>query len=61
MKRPSIKRPAVSADERIPRGAIAVVVVGVLATIAAALLSGGGPGGEAAHLEFVQKRKIPAS
>lgn len=61
MKRPSIKRPSVSADERIPRGAIAVVVVGVIATIAAALLSGGGGSGEAAHLEFVQKARIPDS
>jgi hypothetical protein len=48
-------------DNRIPRGAIAVVVVGLIATIAAALLSGGGGTGEAAHLEFVQTRKIPDS
>ncbi len=61
MKRPQIKWRAVSADERIPRGAIAVVVVGLIATLAAAILSGGGGTGEAAHLEFVQKRKIPDS
>lgn len=61
MKLPSIKRSEVPAGERIPRGAIAVVVVGVIATLAAALLSGGGGGGEAAHLEFVQKAKIPDS
>jgi hypothetical protein len=61
VKLPSIKRSEVPAGERIPRGAIAVVVVGVIATIAAALLSGGGGGGEAAHLEFVQKAKIPDS
>jgi len=48
-------------DNRIPRGAIAVVVVGLIATLAAALLSGGGGTGEAAHLEFVQMRKIPDS
>jgi hypothetical protein len=45
----------------IPRGAIAVVVVGVIATIAAALLTGGGSASEAAHLEWVQQRKIPDS
>jgi hypothetical protein len=61
VKRPSIKWTSASADERIPRGAIAVVVVGVIATIAAAVLSGGGGTGEAAHLEFVQKRRIPDS
>jgi hypothetical protein len=48
-------------DNRIPRGAIAVVVVGVIATIAAALLSGSGSGGSYAHLEWVQQRKIPDS
>ena len=61
MKRPTIKRPSVSADERIPRGAIAVVVVGVIATIAAALLSGNGGGGSFAYLEWVQQRKLPDS
>jgi hypothetical protein len=48
-------------DNRIPRGAIAVVVVGVIATIAAALLSGGGASGDSAHLEWVQQRAIPDS
>jgi hypothetical protein len=61
VKLPSIKRSSVPAGERIPRGAIAVVVVGLLATLAAAILSGGGGGDEAAHLEFVQKAKIPDS
>jgi hypothetical protein len=61
VKLPSIKRSSVPAGERIPRGAIAVVIVGVIATLAAALLSGGGGGGEAAHLEFVLKGKIPDS
>lgn len=62
MKRPSFKKwSAASADERIPRGAIVVVVVGLIATLAAAVLSGGGGTGEAAHLEFVQARKIPDS
>jgi hypothetical protein len=61
VKLPSIKRSEVPAGERIPRGAIIVVVVGLIATIAAALLSGGGGSGEAAHLEFVQKAKIPDS
>jgi hypothetical protein len=61
VKRPSIKRPSVSADERIPRGAIAVVVVGLIATVAAALLTTGKGSGEWAHLEFVQHAKIPDS
>jgi hypothetical protein len=46
----------------MPRGAIIVVVVGLVATLAAAILSNtGSSGGEAAHLEFVQKKKIPDS
>ena len=61
MKRPSIKRPSVSVDERIPRGAIIVVVVGLIATVAAAILSGSGSGGSAAHLEWVLQRKMPDS
>jgi hypothetical protein len=61
MKRPSLKRPSINADERIPRGAIAIVVIGVLATIAAAVLTTGKGSGEAAHLEFVLKRTIANS
>lgn len=61
MKRPSIKRPSVPPDQRIPRGAIIVVVVGLLATLAAALLSTSKGSGEAAHLEWVQQRKMPDS
>ncbi len=62
MKLPSFfKRSEVPEDERIPRGAIIVVVVGLIATVAAALLAGGSSSGEAAHLEFVQKAKIPDS
>jgi hypothetical protein len=61
VKRPTIKRPSVSAGERIPRGAIAVVVVGVIATIAAALLSGSGGGGSFAHLEWTRQLKMPDS
>jgi hypothetical protein len=62
VKLPSIKRSSVPADERIPRGAIIVVAIGLLATILAAVLSNtGGGSGEAAHLEFVQKAKIPDS
>jgi hypothetical protein len=61
VKLPSIKRSEVPADERIPRGAIVVVAIGLLATLAAALLSGGGTGGDAAHLEWVQHRAIPDS
>jgi hypothetical protein len=61
VKLPSFKRSSVPPDERIPRGAIAVVAVGLLATIAAALLTGGGSGGGFAHLEWVQQGKIPDS
>ncbi len=62
MKLPSIKRSTVPADERIPRGAIIIVAIGLLATLAAALLSNSGSNsGEAAHLEFVRKGKIPDS
>jgi hypothetical protein len=53
--------PSTPPNDRIPRGAIVVVVVGVLACIAAALLTSGKGEGEAAHLEFVQQRAIPAS
>jgi hypothetical protein len=49
-------------DDRIPRGAIIVVVIGLLATLAAALLTNtGADSGEAAHLEFVQKAKFADS
>lgn len=62
VKLPQIKRSSVSADERIPRGAIVVVAIGLLATLAAAVLSHtGSSSSEAAHLEFVQKGKIPDS
>jgi len=61
VKLPSLKRSSVPDDDRIPRGAIIVVVVGLIATLAAALLSSSGSSGEAAHLEFVQKGKIPDS
>jgi hypothetical protein len=61
VKLPSFKRSSLSADEQIPRGAIAVVAVGLIATIAAALLSGGGSGGGFAHLEWVQQAKIADS
>jgi hypothetical protein len=62
VKLPSIKRSSLPAEDRIPRGAIIVVVVGLLATIAAAVLTNtGSSSSEAAHLEFVQKAKIPDS
>jgi hypothetical protein len=61
MKWPQVRRSSLPPDERIPRGAIAIVVVGIVATIAAALLSGGSKSGEAAHLEWVEQAKIPAS
>jgi hypothetical protein len=48
-------------DSRMPRGVLAVVAVGLIATLAAALLTAGKSEGEAAHLEFVQIGKIPDS
>jgi hypothetical protein len=53
--------PADPPNDRIPRGAIAVVVIGLLACVAAALLTSGKGSGEAAHLEFVQKGAIADS
>jgi hypothetical protein len=63
VKLPSIKRITAPIREEMPRGAIIVVIVGVLATIVAAVLThtGGSAGGEAAHLEFVVKAKIADS
>jgi hypothetical protein len=47
--------------DKIPRGAIAVVAVGLLATLAAALLANENLSGEAAGLEWVQTKKLPDS
>ncbi|HVY95369.1 MAG TPA: hypothetical protein VHA54_00275 [Solirubrobacterales bacterium] len=49
------------ADKRPPRGALIVVAVGLLACIAAALLSTDRASGEAADLEWVQHAQIPDS
>jgi hypothetical protein len=48
-------------DSRMPRGVLAVVAVGLIATLAAALLATGQGDGEAAHLEFVQAKTFPDS
>jgi hypothetical protein len=48
-------------DNRPPRGALAVVAVGLVATVAAALLANENLAGEAAALEWVQERPIPDS
>jgi hypothetical protein len=45
----------------MPRGVLAVVAIGLLACIAAALLTTGKGEGEAAHLEWVQAASIPSS
>jgi hypothetical protein len=59
---PSLDRfKAKTPEDRIPRGALAVVAVGLLACIAAALLIAGPGEGEAAHLEWVQQGPIPDS
>lgn len=48
-------------DKRLPRGVLAVVAVGLLACIAAALLSTDKGSGESANLEWVQTAKVPNS
>jgi hypothetical protein len=53
--------PSTPPNDRIPRGAIVVVIIGVLACVAAALLTSGKGSGEAAHLEWVQQAPIPDS
>jgi hypothetical protein len=50
-----------ASDSRIPRGALAVVAVGLLATLAAWLLSTDKSSGDAARLEWVQMAAIPDS
>lgn len=45
----------------IPRGALAVVVVGLIATVAAALLATDRSSGAAAELEWVQEASLPDS
>lgn len=47
--------------ERPPRGAVVIVVIGLLACVVAALATTGKGSGEAAHLEFVQMAKVPDS
>jgi hypothetical protein len=49
------------AGDKIPRGALAVVAVGLIATVAAALLANEDLRGPAAGLEWVQKKSIPDS
>jgi hypothetical protein len=48
-------------DNRIPRGALIVVAVGLVACVVAALLATNGPAGDAAHLEWVQEGPIADS
>jgi hypothetical protein len=48
-------------DSRPPRGALIVVAVGLLACIAAALLTADKSSGEAANLEWVKTARIPDS
>lgn len=48
-------------DSRPPRGALIVVAVGLLACVAAALLTADKSSGEAANLEWVQSAPIPDS
>jgi hypothetical protein len=49
------------AGDRIPRGALAVVAVGLIATVAAALLANENLRGPAAGLEWLQEKSIPDS
>ena len=46
---------------RPPRGALIVIAIGVIATIAAALLANEDLSGNAAKLEWVQAKKLPDS
>lgn len=48
-------------DNRIPRGALIVVAVGLLACVAAALLATDRSSGAAPHLEWVQETSLPAA
>jgi hypothetical protein len=48
-------------DNSIPRGALVVVAIGLIACVAAALLATGKGEGEAAHLEWVKTASIPSS
>lgn len=48
-------------DTRPPRGALAVIAVGLLACIAAALLTTDKGSGEAANLEWIQTAPVPNS
>ena len=50
-----------SQDTRLPRGALLLVVVGLLACVAAALLTTDKGSGEAADLEWVQRVPVAAS
>lgn len=47
--------------ERPPRGAIVIVVIGLVACLVAVLASTGKGEGEAAHLEFVANAEVPDS
>ncbi len=50
-----------ASDNGIPRGALIVVAVGLVACLAAAVLSADKSSGATAHLEWVQAGPIPAS
>jgi len=52
---------AVGNDSRPPRGALIVIAVGLIATVAAAALANENLSGDAAHLEWVQTRPLPDS
>ncbi len=48
-------------DDRPPRGALIVIAVGLIATLAAAALANENLSGDAAHLEWIQTRPLPDS
>src|SRR3954447_2993000 len=52
---------AESKDSRPPRGALIVVAVGLIATLAAAALANENLSGDAAQLEWAQLREVPDS
>jgi hypothetical protein len=54
-------RPSQRKDDRPPRGALIVIAVGLIATLAAAALANENLSGDAAQLEWIQAKELPDS
>ena len=50
-----------SKDNRPPRGALAVIAIGLIATFAAAALSTEEAGGSSAEIEWIEQAPLPDS